>query len=301
MMRRMSIVLVLLDGLGLAPPLATNPLVRAPMPYVRELLGGALTLERVQAAPGLLLRPLDATFGVPGLPQSGTNHTALLCGQPAPRLVGRHQSAFPPTALRPLLREQSLFRRVQMQGQSVAFANAYSPGYWQALAQRRIRRAASTIAAEGARLPLRGLSELWAGRALYWDIDGGVLARRYPDAPPLLAPRQAGAVLAALGHGHALVYYECFLPDLAAHGRLDLPLHAALARIDALLAGTVAALRPADTLVVVSDHGNSEDTAAPSHTRNPVPLLVVGPAAPAFAATADLADVAGAILAALAP
>jgi 2,3-bisphosphoglycerate-independent phosphoglycerate mutase len=275
MMRRMSIVLVLLDGLGLAPPLATNPLVRAPMPYVRELLGGALTLERVQAAPGLLLRPLDATFGVPGLPQSGTNHTALLCGQPAPRLVGRHQSAFPPTALRPLLREQSLFRRVQMQGQSVAFANAYSPGYWQALAQRRIRRAASTIAAEGARLPLRGLSELWAGRALYWD--------------------------AALGHGHALVYYECFLPDLAAHGRLDLPLHAALARIDALLAGTVAALRPADTLVVVSDHGNSEDTAAPSHTRNPVPLLVVGPAAPAFAATADLADVAGAILAALAP
>ena len=45
---------------------------------------------------------LDATLGVPGLPQSGTGHVALLAGVNAPALHGRHQPHFPPVALRPL-------------------------------------------------------------------------------------------------------------------------------------------------------------------------------------------------------
>jgi phosphopentomutase len=65
-------------------------------------------------------------------------------------------------------------------------------------------------------------------------------------------------------------------------------------RLDGLIGGALAALRPEDTLLLTSDHGNVESIAAPTHTRNPVPLLVVGPAAPVFegiGSIMDLADV----------
>ena len=134
-------------------------------------------------------------------------------------------------------------------------------------------------------------------------------------AASLSAPATAGANLAALAHDHEFVFYESFLPDLAGHARLGAEratqdsagkeaivvgqVHAAMALLDGMLGGVLAALRPGDTLLVTSDHGNIESLAAPAHTRNPVPLLAVGPGAPAFADVADIAGVAGAILAAL--
>jgi phosphopentomutase len=51
-------------------------------------------------------------------------------------------------------------------------------------------------------------------------------------------------------------------------------------------------MRPGDTLLLSSDHGNVESLAAPAHTRNPVPLLAVGPGAPSFAAATDISQVA---------
>jgi phosphopentomutase len=58
-------------------------------------------------------------------------------------------------------------------------------------------------------------------------------------------------------------------------------------------------MRPTDTLLLTSDHGNIESLAAKSHTRHPVPLLVIGPAARAFTHVTTIAEVAGTITAAL--
>ncbi|NTV63117.1 MAG: metalloenzyme, partial [Oscillochloris sp.] len=162
----MSLIFVFLDGVGMAPAGALNPLSTTPMRHVRALLGAPLTSEAVQSRPTLLLRAIDAALGVDGLPQSGTGHVALLAGVNAPALHGRHQPNFPPVALRPLLAERSLFRQARQAGHAVAFANAFSPGYWQAIETRRLRRSASVIAAEGAGLQLRTLEDLAAGRAL---------------------------------------------------------------------------------------------------------------------------------------
>jgi 2,3-bisphosphoglycerate-independent phosphoglycerate mutase len=294
----MSLIFLFLDGVGLAPAGPQNPLASAPMPHTRALLGGPLTLEQAQARPALLLRPIDAALGVDGLPQSGTGHVSLLAGVNGPRLHGRHQPNFPPVALRPLLAERSLFRRARAAGHGVAFANVFPPGYWQALAARRLRRSASVIAAEGAGLALRGLDELRAGRALSWDITGhGLLARGEAlDLPPIV-PEEAGARLAALAREHALVFFECSLPDLAGHGRLGPEgVSEALARVDGLIGGALAAGRPGDTLLVTSDHGNVEDSSTRVHTLAPVPLLVAGPAAPRFAAVASIEQVAEAVL-----
>jgi hypothetical protein len=296
----MALIFIFLDGVGLAPAHARNPLAAAPMPHLRALLGGPLTAEQAQERPGLLLRPIDAALGIEGLPQSGTGHVALLAGVNAPALHGRHQPNFPPVALRPLLAERSLFRRAGAAGHAVAFANVFPPGYFRALEARRIRRSASVIAAEGAGLPLRGLDELRAGLALPWDITGHALHER--EAPELapVEPAAAGARLARLAHDHALVFFECFMTDLAGHGRLGPEgVPEALARVDGLLGGLLAARDPADTLLVTSDHGNLEDSTTTVHTEAPVPLLVAGPTAGAFAAVARIDQVADAILSVL--
>ncbi len=296
----MPIIFVFLDGIGLAPAHPHNPLALAATPTLHHLLGGPLTQEQTQQHPALLLRAIDTTLGVPGVPQSGTGQTALLTGVHAPALVGRHQPYYPPVALRPLLAEQSIFHQVQACGLHVTFANAFTPGYWQALANRRLRRTASVIAAEGANLRLRNLDDLRAGHALMWDITHELLRRRDPALDiPVIAAQLAGERLAALAHTHDLVFFECFLPDLAGHGRLPLSVEAVLERIDGLLAGLLATLRPADTLLLTSDHGNIEDCTAVGHTRNPVPLLVVGTAARYFATVQDSTGVAAGIIAAL--
>jgi len=140
---------------------------------------------------------------------------------------------------------------------------------------------------------------------------------------PLVTPAQAGNNLARLAHDHDLVFYESFLPDLAGHGRLtndqrpttndqssetnvlssfvirpwsvETQIHHAMALLDGLLGGALAALRPQDTLLLTSDHGNVESMAAPTHTRNPVPLLLVGPAARAFGAVQSIMELADVI------
>jgi hypothetical protein len=345
----MSLIFVFLDGVGLAASGPDNPLADADMPTLQAVLGGSLTIE--QARPGgvgdgesvyashprspipdprspSLLKPIDATMGMPGLPQSGTGQVALFAGVNAAALHGRHQPHFPPVALRPLLAEQSVLRRVVERGGRATFANAFGPRYWEAVAARRIRRSASVIAAEGAGLRLRDLDDLRAGRAMAWDVTGAALREREPGAGlPLFTPHEAGANLARLASDHDLVFYESFLPDMAGHGRLTthegprtndedawaedrssfvvrrssikVQIHVAMHLLDALIGGVLAALRPQDTLLISSDHGNIESLAAPSHTRNPVPLLAIGPAAPAFATVESIVEVADAILGSL--
>jgi hypothetical protein len=292
------VIFVFLDGVGLAPASTANPLSTAATPAIHRLLGGPLTLEQLQRSSTLLLKSIDANLGVPGLPQSGTGQVALLAGVNAPALVGRHQPHTPPVALRELLAEQSIFRRAQALGRRATFANLFTPGYWQALATRRLRRSASVIAAEGAGLAFRSPDDFAAGRAVPWDITGDSLRTQGVDLPTI-SPARAGGILTVLAEDNDLVFFECFLPDLAGHGRPPLSDEAAIERIDELLGGLLPALNARTSLLITSDHGNVEDRLVPNHTRNPVPLLVAGPAADHFAAVETIADVAAAILAVL--
>jgi 2,3-bisphosphoglycerate-independent phosphoglycerate mutase len=310
-------IFIFIDGVGLAPAGPDNPIASADMPALRVLLGGPLTIELArewerrigewdshahsqspirsrQSPVPVLFKPIDATLGVDGLPQSGTGQTALLAGVNAAELHGRHQPHVPPVALRPLLAERSIFRRVIARGGRATFANPFGPGYWQAVAARRIRRSASVIAAEGAGLRFRDGDDLRNGRAVSWDVTNAAMRARDIEAP-LVAPAQAGTNLARLAHDHDLVFYESFLPDMAGHGRLDASVPEVMALLDGLIGGALASLRREDTLLLTSDHGNVESIAAPTHTRNPVPLLVVGPAARAFEAVASIMELADVI------
>lgn len=279
----MAFIVVLIDGVGLAPATPTNPVVMG-MPQLARVLGQLLADTLHVERAGLLAVPIDATLGVPGLPQSGSGHTAIWGGFNAAQFNGRHQPSYPTIAMREQLREHNLFKAVRMLGLPVAWANAYLPGYMEAVEGRRLKHTAGTWAALQAGFPLPGVAELEAGTAVAWDItQAGARTRTGATLLPEITPAAAAQRLHALARSHALVAFETYLPDLAAHDRLSIPLVDALRIVDAFAAHLVMERAPADTVILTSDHGNSEDGDTTKHTRNPVPLIVAGPAAEQFA------------------
>jgi 2,3-bisphosphoglycerate-independent phosphoglycerate mutase len=297
-MGSVPVLVLFLDGVGLGDPdPALNPFARVATPTIHRLLGGPLVMRGALDGLGVLLLPADATLGVGGLPQSATGQTALLTGLNAPRLVGRHVTAYPTARLRQVLAEHSLFARLRALGAEVALANAYSPEYFAALAGRRLKMAAVTYAAQAAGVRLRTLADLRDARAVFHDLTNGRL-RQWGHELPELTPREAGRRLAGIAATADLTFFEFFLTDLAAHGRIALTPDAVVAMVDALLDGVLEAVDGRTTVVVTSDHGNLEDGRSTAHTRNPVPVLAVGPARRAFANVRAITDIAPAVVAA---
>ncbi len=272
------VLLVFVDGLGLgADDPTTNPIVRAKTPFLdsllqRKLVATARTIE----TPRAVLVPTDATLATDGLPQSATGQTALLTGVNAARIAGRHVTAYPTKALKAQLEAHNIFRQVSEAGGSVTLANVYTPEYFTAIEGGQLRHAAITFAAIAAGVRLRGLDDLRAGRGIFHDLTNDRL-RGWGHDVPLQTPLGAGGVLARLAIEHHLTVFEFFLGDLAAHGRVPYEPVAIVEMLDALLRGVIESTDLDQVLVVVaSDHGNLEDSRATSHTRNPVPTLLIG-------------------------
>lgn len=303
------VVLVFVDGLGWgrADP-AVNP---CHADGVRLFaLPDAVALSPGEVVPlpwGGLARPIDAVLGVAGIPQSATGQTTLLTGVNAQARLGHHLTGFPNAALRALLFEASILKRVVERGLPAAFLNAYRPLFFQLPRERQLCLSATTVANLAAALPFRTLDDLRAGRAVYHDITSDELRQRGFDVPAI-TPEAAGRLLGREARRHAFTLFEYFRTDQAGHAR-DLPrARVELARLEAFLSGLLAELLPTGAaaggdaapgalVILTSDHGNLEDLSTRSHTRNPVPLMAWGAgAATLLAAVSDLAAVAPAIL-----
>ncbi len=298
------VLLVFVDGIGIAPPGPSNPFARVPLAVLAPLVDPHAALPRAGR-----VAVTDATLGVAGLPQSATGQTTILTGRNAARAVGRHVHGFPGPTLVAILREASFFLPVVAAGRPARFLNTFGEPYRSVLeaADRAAppsrvlgrRLSATTHAALAARLPIMGPEDLHAGRSLFHDFTNESLATRGIEAPRR-TPEAAGALLADACRPYDLALYEYFLTDVAGH-QADLEAGVAqVARLEAFLAALVAALDDETLLVVTSDHGNLEDAATRSHTRNPVATLLVGPGADEAAARIrTLEDIAPAIHAAL--
>ena len=283
-------IIVFIDGIGLTlnpqPPWTT-----ARLPTWTRLLGAPPTATTLLVQPQLVFKPLDATLGVAGLPQSGTGHTTLWTGYNAAALLGRHFPAYPAPSQHMLLAEHNLFKQLVDHHKQVSIATVYREPYWELVAQRAVRPTAVALAARAARLDLPTPADYHAGTAVPWDITGAYLARW--GAWPLtqtITPYMAAQRLLALSRQADLVHYECFLPDFVGHQRIDETPERVLELIDSLLGALLADLPATTHVVLVSDHGNLEAADHRRHTTNPVPLLVVGPAAASAASLTDLSQ-----------
>jgi 2,3-bisphosphoglycerate-independent phosphoglycerate mutase len=300
-MRAVRVVMVFVDGVGLGDrDRAINPLERACTPVLRGLLGRSLAGRDVIRTGAALLLSLDATLGVPGLPQSATGQTALLTGENAAVLVGRHVVAYPTPTLQGLLASRGLFVVLRSRGVPAAFANAYPPAYFAAIDGGRLRRAAMALNAMQAGVRLRDMNDLRDGTAVYHDLTNA-RPRAEGCSVPAVTPEESGRHLAAIAARYAFTLFEFFQTDLAGHGRIEDRVEV-VERLDRFLGGVLEATDLASTLLVLtSDHGNLEDERTAMHTLNPVPALLVGAGREAVGARLGaITDVAPALLEAIA-
>jgi 2,3-bisphosphoglycerate-independent phosphoglycerate mutase len=267
-----ALLMVLVDGIGIAPPGASDPLRRA-CAFFRGLRpDGPVPLPA-----GGWAAPARADMGLPGLPQSATGHTAILTGINAAQLLGRHLPGFPTVTLKAMIRGGNLFRRLAQCGRRALYVNAYRPVH--PLAVKRGLRSAAAMAAEDNGQRLLGVRDILEGRALHHDFTNTVLIR-HGERLPRYTPRHAGRLLGRMAGALDLGFFEYFLTDLAGHAQDTDEARKQVSRIGEFLEGVLEETDLRHTnILVCSDHGNLEDLSVRTHTRNPVPLLVWGPGA----------------------
>ncbi|MFQ6110858.1 MAG: alkaline phosphatase family protein [Nitrospinota bacterium] len=266
----MGFLFLFIDGIGVAAAGEQNPFTLAEASVLAPLGSD----ERGPVPFGGLLKPLDATLGVPGLPQSATGGTSLFTGVNAARLLGRHLQGMPHERLRALIREKGLLGRALAAGRSACFANAYTPRFFDP--NGRTRHSVTTVLTLSAGLPLMTLDDLRAGRALDRDFTNGILIERGYEVEAL-SPEEAGVRLARIAPEYDLLLYEYFETDMAGHGRNMAVAVKEVKKLDRFLLSLLCSLDLERTSVILtSDHGNLEDMSSHVHTRNPVPLFLWG-------------------------
>ncbi|MBI1803992.1 MAG: alkaline phosphatase family protein [Ignavibacteriae bacterium] len=280
-MRKSPHVLFLfVDGVGIGrnDP-AINPFFAASLQAFESCMGGKMMhlADMNRTSDSMSLVPLDATLGVEGLPQSGTGQTSLFTGVNAARMIGKHFGPHPYSSLKPIIREKSIFRQVRELGKSSYFANAFPRQYFQHVEVNKSRVTATTLAWLATGDTLNDPAVLRAGDALSADITNERWDRLgYPDMPVVTA-QEAGRRLVSLTRKHDFVLYEYYFTDHAGHHQSMSDAIEVLRKLDEFLEGILSVFeRDTMLLFITSDHGNLEDLSTKGHTRNPVPLLVVG-------------------------
>jgi hypothetical protein len=302
-MRTKSAVIVFLDGVGLGDAdFEANPFMHVRMqlgltlfglPHFTREVAGTIT-DRAA------LLGLDASLGVPGLPQSATGQTTILTGQNAPALLGEHYGPYPNQPLYDLLAAHSLFKILLEAQRPVAYANAYPDRFLDRIQRGKGRLSANTHAALMAGLKLRGREDLQQGQAVAALLSNDFWPEPEVELPPLNA-YQAGRQLAALAQNYTLTFFEFWYSDLLGHKMEREESLTVLADLDRFFLGLLDGLDLEDSLLlVVSDHGNFEDWTTKKHTTNPALTLLAGQGAPQLAPQLHtLTDIKPALLAQL--
>ena len=277
----MSVLLLFIDGIGLGDDdVAINPFIAAPLPTLdllldkHKLIAANAGYQNNRAS----LVALDATLGIPGLPQSGTGQTTLFTGENAAKMFGRHFGPWVPTPLRSLLAEHNVLTRVKNKGGRAAFANAYPEEVFeQGRIARDPLRAGPPIAAMGAGVLTRRTPELLRGDAIASEItNDGWRKHLNRTELPIISARTAGQNLARIAVQNDVTMFAHYATDHVGHEQdMDAAI-AALERVDEFLGGLLEALPESVDIIMASDHGNLEDVRA-GHTTNPSVGLFVGP------------------------
>ncbi len=279
----MKILFLFIDGVGLRPPAADNPVNPEVCPALCRLI------ERHSV-------PIDATLLVDGLPQSATGQATMFTGVNAPVFMGRHCEGFPGPSLRKKIEDGNLFLALKRRGKKVKFADSYLVEDVDELAARRFKSVTTVMALTTPEV-ISTAYDLMDDQAVMQDLTRETIQDRYPDIPVIL-PETAALHLFELARAYDFTLYEFFQTDVTGH-TMDYARACAVLRVyDRFLAALVRFTEAAGiTLLMTSDHGNIEAMNERGHTRNPVPFIAFGPReAEMRAHVRSLVDVTPAIL-----
>ncbi len=274
------VLMIFLDGVGIGKKNpAINPFFSSRLTTLQSLLGGNIPYLRNCHYSGnhVTLKPINATLGVPGLPQSGTGQTALLTGVNASKFIGKHFGPYPYSTLKPVIEEKNIFKVLSTAHKKTLYANAFPPKYFEYINSTKTRTTAISYSWLSSGFALNTHETLAHGKALSSDITSEKWNKLGFPSVPELSLQDAGKRLIELTNKHHFVLFEYYYTDHAGHSQSMETSRQVLEAIDGMLEGVVQHLDPKKHLLLLtSDHGNIEDLSTKSHTRNPVPLLLMG-------------------------
>jgi len=295
-MSSQSVFFFFIDGLGLARSGPHNPLGLDPNEGLSELADCEnWTSEHFldSSQTGLLRRSIDARLGIEGLPQSGTGQATIFSGINCAELAGRHYGPYPHSTSKPILASSNLYHKAG--AHHCAFANAYPERFF-SMSKKRDRWSTTTRCCLDAGVRIRTMEDLASGQAIAADLTGAGLSSVSDSTVIPVTQEESAQRIVNLCESHRLVVAEYFHSDKAGHKQSQDMATSCLRSISAFFSGLMRHMDFSTTSVVVtSDHGNMEDLSTKSHTLNPVPLVVRGPAALNFEQVRDLTGVADAI------
>lgn len=289
-----GLVWLALDGVGHPADAPLGSVWEQDLPSLRPLVEAGLAL--------------DATLGVPGLPQSGTGQACWLTGLDAVRRMGQpgvggqagerlgeHFGPHPGPTLQRLLRQYSLPVRLARAGGRLALVNYYAPQYFHFQARNAQVPSAEVPSAQGHSTQQSGRNRMGC---FPYSFQAAGLPLNPPNVPLVRASlglnyqrpwtpvqdvselQRLGEKLAVSAQEHDLLVADLWFSDLIGHeGRNPTPPDvrqaglAWLRRLDALVAGLLGA---GARVVVSSDHGNLEDLTVKAHTLARVPFAGSG-------------------------
>jgi 2,3-bisphosphoglycerate-independent phosphoglycerate mutase len=292
--------MIFLDGVGIGRRDGTvNPFFASEYPSLSSMFGGVIPSVDNPAVldTGFAIGKIDATLGVPGLPQSGTGQTALFTGVNAAAYIGKHFGPYPYSTLQPIIEEKNIFRRIRNAGRSFSFVNAYPKQFFDYIESGKRRLTVTTLACLLSRIPLHHADDLREKKAISADITNERWhALGYPDIGTI-PPAEAGRRFAHLASRHDFLLFEYFLTDHAGHKQDMENAVRVIGVFDEFLGGFNDARDDGTLLVMTSDHGNVEDLTVKTHTRNDVPLWVSGTRSADFVdGLGSLTDISGRIM-----
>lgn len=269
-MKKSSVLLIFIDGLGIGDFAENNPLAKIQnLKPLANFKGGNEKL----IFDGILVTT-DARLGIEGRPQSASGQTTILTGINAPKFLGYHKQGFPNQVLRDVIAEHSVFLQLKKKNiEPNIFANAYTPQFFQSVPRWK---SATTCAVEAAGLSFQKLSDLLGRKALFHDFTNELL-RESGFNVPVFSPSDAADVLAGLTKNYRFTLYEHFITDKIGHDR---NFEKAAKHLPVLAEFVREVLQKVElentTVILTSDHGNIEDLTIRTHTLNDVPTIFWG-------------------------
>ncbi len=276
----MKLILLFIDGVGLGASSVENPFFSLGTPGLDLILEGRRFTAETAGFCGsqATLLGLDATLGIPGLPQSATGQATIFTGINAAGYLGCHLNGFPNYKLRGLLALRGLFRRLKQNGYRACFANAYRPQFFELL-ERGLpgeSYSCSTLATYYGGINFFSLADLRNNRAIYMDLTNYLLINQEYDLQQI-TPEEGALRLAAISGDYDFCLFEYFLSDLAGHQGGSEEVRRVVDTLDRFIGTLAGQVVPDKTFFMVcSDHGNLEDSNVNDHTCNKVPLLMIG-------------------------
>ncbi len=195
-----------------------------------------------------------------------------------------------------MIRKHSIFELLKQHGLTSTFANGYLARTVEEAEKARIK-SVTTVASLSAFGKVRTRDLLEQRLAVSHDITrASLFSRGYGGE--LLTPEQGAADLVTIAIDHDFTLFEFFETDRVGHAGDFNRAKRVLQTLDRFIDAVLTEAASLELLVVLtSDHGNIEDLSVRSHTRNPVPFMVVGPGEDELRARVDnLTDITPALV-----